>query len=239
MNRRRNVLLSLLAAILSGLLVYGIGWMQTKEQERKGMVNVVVPNRFIGAGERLKLSDLSYKPVPGNMVTKEMLTRKETAEGMETLIPLGQGEPLYDWKVSRYTLQPGPAESTFQIPKSYIRSISNGIRAGDKVVLYLSGAEPRRLFEQTVKVASVKSSSNVEIDDKEDPNLLALADGDKEKMYASRRDANGMIDYINLNLTEEQWLEVDAACKDGTQQLVIAYSPETMQADGLGEENGP
>jgi len=111
-----------------------------------------------------------------------------------------------------------------------VLSVSNGIRAGDKVILYLTGEEiaSERLFEQPVTVASVKSSANIEIDDTTNPNLMSLASGDKEKMYASRRDANGMIDYINLNLQEEQWLELDSLCKAGKARIVIAYSSQSL-----------
>ncbi|MOA16710.1 hypothetical protein D3C78_1369380 [compost metagenome] len=47
-------------------------------------------------------------------------------------------------------------------------------------------------------------------------------------MYASRRDANGMIEYLNLNLTESQWLEIDGLCASGNLKLVVAYSPESL-----------
>src|SRR5690606_22891097 len=108
-------------------------------------------------------------------------------------------------------LQPGRSQSTFQVPKEYIRSISSGIRAGDLVMLYASGAEDEstRVFDEPVVVASVKTSGNVEIDNMDRPHLLSLAEGNKEEMYAARRDANGSIDVINLNLTEAEWLTID------------------------------
>lgn len=241
MNRRRNLFLTAAAALLALLLVYGIGEMQKVRLDRQTSESVVVPTRFIGAGETLAAGDLAYRLVPEGMYGEEVLGDIQAAVGMETIVPLGEGEPILVWKVDRYQLFPAESESTFQIPKEYIRSISNGIRAGDRVVLYLSGetAVSGRLFGETVKVASVKSSGNVEIDDMEDPHLLSLAEGDKERMYASRRDANGMIDYINLNLTEEQWLAIDTACKDGRNQIVIAYSPETMNAGAAKEAGNP
>ncbi|WP_424768835.1 SAF domain-containing protein [Paenibacillus sp. sgz302251] len=230
MNRRRNVFISLTAAMLSGCLVYGMYKLQRMEIEQQETVAVIVPKRFIAVGERLKETDLEYKMVPHAALMPEMIVDAKDAAGKETIIPLGRNEPILDWKVSRYYLQPKRTESTFQIPKEYIRSISNGIRAGDKVLLYVSGdASPsKRLFENLVTVASVKSSGNVEIDNIENPNLLSLAEGNKEQMYASRREANGMIDYLNLNLSETQWLEIDSLCKGGELKLVVAYSPQSL-----------
>lgn len=239
MNRRRNIVISLTAAMLSACLVYGMYELQRIQIERQETVAVLVPKRFIAAGERLQKSDLDYKMVPHAAFVPDMLIDADQAAGKETVIPLGKDEPILDWKVDRYYLQPKRSESTFQIPKEYIRSISNGIRAGDKVLLYASGegAPSERLFREAVTVASVKTSGNVEIDNVENPNLLSLADGNKEQMYASRREANGMIDYLNLNLSEAQWLQIDSLCKSGGLKLVVAYSPESLDLLD-GEEAG-
>lgn len=241
MNKRRNVLISLTAAVLSGCLVYGMYKLQRIQIEQQEMMAVLVPKRFIAAGVRLEERDLEVRLLPQSAVMPDMLTESGQAAGKETIIPLGQGEPILDWKVEQYYLQPRVYESTFQIPKEYIRSISNGIRAGDKVLLYASGdgATSKRLFEEAVVVASVKTSSNLEIDNADNPNLLSLAEGNKEQMYASRRDANGMIEYLNLNLTESQWLEIDSLCAGGDLKLVVAYSPESLNLQSFREVNEP
>ncbi|MFD0715960.1 SAF domain-containing protein [Paenibacillus sp. GCM10027626] len=230
MNRKRNLYISIAAASLSALLVYGLYVLQLRQIRFEETISVVVPKRFVAAGERLTADMLSRKQIARASYAPEMLDNPEVVIGMEAVVPLGSGEPLLDWKVDRYRLLPDRRQSTFQIPKPYVLSISNGIRAGDRVVLYVSGpeAESRRLFGEAVTVASVKTSANVEIDNVSNPNLLSLANGDREQMYASRRDANGMIDFINLNLTEEQWLQLDALCKEGESKLVIAYSPESL-----------
>ncbi|WP_336789273.1 SAF domain-containing protein [Paenibacillus sp. MMO-177] len=233
MNRRRNAGIGLLAALLSGVLVYGLFQLQRLQVTRGETVEVVVAKQFVEAGRRLTEADIAYKRIPREGYEQGMLVDAKQAVGLETVIPLGTNEPILGWKIDKYHLLPTGMESTFQIPRDYVRSISNGIRAGDKVTVYLSGEnEPsRRIFDSLVTVASVKSSSNVEIDNMKDPNLLSLAEGDKERMYASRRDANGMIEYINLNLTESQWLQIDGYCKDGLHKLVIAYSPESLQLE--------
>ncbi|MFC4777124.1 SAF domain-containing protein [Paenibacillus sp. GCM10023252] len=238
MNRRRQVLVSVTAAVMSGLLVYGIHKLQLMQMEKQEMVQIVVPKRFIAAGERLEAGDMELASIARGTLSPEMVTDPGKLQGLETVVPLGSGEPILNWKVEQYRLLPHSGESTFQIPKEYVLSVSNGIRAGDRVVLYVSGdgLTSSRMFQEVVTVASVKSSGNVEIDDPDNPNLLSLASGDKEKMYASRRDANGMIDYVNLNLTENQWLQIDSACKGGESKLVIAYSPESLEVAGSKEE---
>jgi hypothetical protein len=238
MYRRRNILISLTAAILSGLLVYAVYVLQLRQIDLQETKEVVVPLRFIPAGERLTAELLGAKAIPKGNYLPGMLTKASEAVGKETAVPLGSQEPILEWKIDEYRLLPGKTESTFQIPRDYVMSVSNGIRAGDRVLLYASGAgmESGKLFDELITVASVKTSGNQEIDDPKNPNLLSMANGDKASMYASRRDANGMIDYVNLNLTERQWLMIDRLCKNGTAKLVIAFSPRSFDIPAAAAE---
>jgi len=239
MSRKRNATVSVAAAVLAGVLAYGIYAVQLRQVQNKDTVRVVVPKRYIAAGERIAAGDLTYVQLARSSVNDEMVLNSSDADGWEAVMPLGAAEPLLRWKLDRYRLMPGQKENTFQIPRAYVLSVSNGIRAGDRVMLYVTGeaAASVRLFDEPVTVASVKSSANMEVDDAEHPNLLSRADGNKQQMYASRRDANAMIDYVNLNLTEEQWLRIDELCKRGG-RLVIAFSPESFDAVG-GKDGRP
>ncbi|MDF2816018.1 MAG: hypothetical protein K0Q81_2218 [Paenibacillus sp.] len=77
----------------------------------------------------------------------------------------------------------------------------------------------------------MKSSANVEVDNPKNPNLLSKIHSDTEKMYASRREANGTIDHINLNLTGEEWLTIDRMCKSKKAKLVIALTASYIKGD--------
>ncbi|MBO7747846.1 flagellar biosynthesis protein FlgA [Paenibacillus sp. MWE-103] len=241
MNRKRHLLLSVTAALLSGLLVYGVYMLQLRQVKFQETVNVVVPLRFVAAGERLAPDMLGQKQIAKASFTDDMAMSRDELAGMEVVVPLGANEPLLRWKVDKFRLLPSQSQSTFGIPRDYVLSVSNGIRAGDKVMVYVSGeaAGSERLFPEAVTVASVKTAGNVEIDDADNSSLLSMASGDKEAMYASRRDANGMIDYINLNLTEAEWLKLDSLCKGGQSKLVIAYSPESLDVGSPPAEGTP
>lgn len=240
MNRKRNLLISFTAALLAALLVYGVYRLQLKQIELQETVRVVVPKDFIRAGTMIEEGMLAYKPILLASYEENMFTDVSDVAGLESVVPLGTNEPILAWKVDKFHLLPSAGESTFQIPREYILSLSNGIRAGDKVNLYLSGSEVEsgRLFDREVVVASVKSSSNVEIDNPKSPNLLSRVNGDTEKMYASRREANGPIDQINLNLTEEQWLAIDRACRTKKAKLVIALSAASITDESVPAKKG-
>lgn len=241
MNRKRQAAISLSAAVLSGLLVYSIYALQLRQIQRQETVDVVAPRMFLPAGTTLTADMLEYRQWPKQAATDEMLADMRGVIGLESAAPLGRGEPLLRWKVDKYRLLPLQGEATFNIPREYVKSIGSGIRAGDRVAVYLSGEDDpsRRLFTQPIVVAAVKTASNLEIDDPENPNLLSMAQDNTEGMYASRRDANGTIDAINLNLTEQQWLVIDAACKNGKAKLVIAFDAAAFRVSGQDGEGNP
>lgn len=226
MKRRRHVLLGLISAVVACLLVYIVYVMQLKQLALQQHIDVVVPVQFVDAGQMLAEHLLTYKAIAVASFDERMFTKKEEVVGQETSIALGQGEPILDWKLNKFNLMPSYEQSTFQIPKDYILSISNGIRAGDRVRIYMSSEDglSRRLFAEEIVVASVKSAANSEVEDVSHSSLLAQVKGDEERLYASRRNANASIDTINLNLTEEQWLTIDQLCRNDNALLVIAFT---------------
>lgn len=229
MNRRKKLAGSLAAAMLAGLLVYGVYELQLRQIRLQESVDVVAARHFVPAGTVLEREHLKLVALPRSAVISGMMTSLEAAVGTENAIPLGTDEPLLQWKVARYPFLPKGGQSTFQVPKTYIKSISSGIRAGDEVFVYVSSeAASDKLFAEPVMVASVKTAANLEIDNPKQSNLLAMASSDQEGMYLSRREANGTIDAINLNLTELQWMALDEACRQGAAKLVIAYHASAL-----------
>ncbi|WJH37080.1 SAF domain-containing protein [Paenibacillus sp. CC-CFT747] len=237
MNRKRNLVISTGALLLAGLLVYGVYLLQIRQVELQQTVGVVVPKEFIKAGTLLTEDMLEVMPMVKGAYREQMAVRVEDLVGQENLVPLGGKEPVLLWKLDRFHLMPREGQATFQIPKDYILSLSGGIRAGDQVRLYLSGKEGAiRLFPHDITVASVKSAANVEVDDSKQSAMTSRFSGDAEKMYASRREANGAIDQINLNLTEEEWIRIDEACRSKQSKLVIAFSSASLPLPPKGVE---
>jgi len=225
MISKRRMLLSIIAALLSALAVYGLYYVQLERVQAEERVDVVVPVNWIDAGKAITAEQLAWLSIPMSLGSEDMVYRMEDIIGQEAVIPLGVDEPILLWKLNKYALHPHEGQATFQIPKDYIKSISNGIRAGDEVWIYVSSPDglSKRLFQEAIVVASVKTGANHEVDVPDDGDRNSIVRGNAEQMYASRRQANGMIEHINVNLTEEQWLQLDEMCRAGENKLVIAY----------------
>lgn len=233
MSRRRSLMYSAIAALLSLLLVYGVYTVLIRQVELQKTVQVVVPKNFIPAGALINREMLDFRTLAESGARNGMLTSMDQVIGQFSLIPLGANEPILDWKVDRFHLLPGPGQATFSVPKDYVLSVPGGIRAGDRITIYASGKSGTvRLLPHDVVVASVKSSANTEVDDPNQPNYLGKLHNDKEKMLASRRDANGSVDQLNLNLTEEEWQMIDEACGSGQNKLVVAFRAASILQEG-------
>ncbi|WP_438448579.1 flagellar biosynthesis protein FlgA [Gorillibacterium sp. sgz5001074] len=233
----RHLGISLAAALMAALLVYGVYELLIRQVELQETVQVVVPKRFIPTGATLREEMLEYRAVARGGMLEGMLTDLDQAVGQEAVVPLGTEEPVLSWKLDRFRLLPGPDEAVFPVPKEYLLSVPGSIRAGDLVVVYASGKLGTvRLLPEDIIVASVKSSANTEVDDPKQPHLAAKVANDQMAMYASRRDANGAVEQLNLNLTEEEWRILDEACRGKNNKLVIAMKGAS---GGMGRGDGP
>ncbi|GIQ71022.1 SAF domain-containing protein [Xylanibacillus composti] len=223
MNRRTSLLLSLLSACAAAVMVYGLYVWQLRELELQQQVTVVAPSRFLDAGEQLTEDAMTTVPMTASNVQDDMVTNAEEVLGLTALIPLGAGEPLRTWKLGEVRLLPTTEESVFQIPEDYVLSVSNDIRAGDKVSLYLSGTEhPRKLLTRDVVVASVKTAANREVT--EELPVEQRLGGNGERLYGRRQQASGTIAHINVLLREQEWEAIDRACGEQGGKLVIALA---------------
>jgi len=225
-SRKRSLWIGAVSALLAALLAYAVYELQLRQLEGRATLQIVVPTRFIDAGTIIEEGMVELRALDAGAYREGMLVRTRDAVGLETLVPLGAGEPVLDWKLDRLRLMPNAHQYTFQIPKSYILSISSGIRAGDQVLIFASGGEfgSGLLIREPITVASVKSAAYTEVDGTDNSALLSKARNDQERLYAARRDASAPIDHINLNLTEAQWLLLDEWCRDGGTKLVIAFA---------------
>src|SRR5690606_30850511 len=102
----RSMWLSLAAAVLSGALVYGLYDLQRLQVERQATVPVVVPKRFIAAGERIEAGDLERFNLPLDAYHADMAQQLADVAGKEAVVPLGRSEPILGWKLNEYGLQP-------------------------------------------------------------------------------------------------------------------------------------
>ncbi|MFD2672532.1 SAF domain-containing protein [Marinicrinis sediminis] len=225
MSKRQHLMIGIISALIAIGAACLLYWFQVRHMEMEEQMSVIVPKTFVDSGTRLTEEMLATKQIPKSAYHDDLIADKQEIIGLDTWIPLGEGEPILKWKLNLYHLFPAEGQATFQIPTDYICSVSNGIRAGDEVVLYISGGEEpsMRLFDESIVVASVRTGANQEVDHAEHSLAQAMADGNEQQLYAARREPNGHIEFINLNLTEEQWKQLDETCSSGERQLVIAY----------------
>lgn len=231
MLRFRRLLISLLAALAAAGLVYAVYMTLLHQVELQETTTVIVPGRFIQEGTVITEDLLTHRTVLKATVDSDMFIDADELIGRQTLIPLGEGEPVLRWKLSDLVLLPLEQESTFEVPKEYIRSISGGVREGDLVRIYVSGdGNERRLLLEDVRVASVRLSDDSRSRESSEPQGQA----DQHQRLLALRAAK-QVDRINLNLTEDQWLLLDRACTqpDGGKLVIALPGDQTVLSDLL------
>jgi hypothetical protein len=226
MRRSRAYLVIFVAAIVSAVLVVSLYQVQAASFKRQQKIIVVAPAKFIAVGQVVREEDVKRLVILKSAFMNGMVRSERAVVGKTAAVALGKNEPILDWKLGQDYSIPKPNEATFLIPRNYILSISNEIRAGDFVDVYASsfGGKSTRLFDGPVVVHAVKTSANQEVTDVPELPLASNFVSNRHALLASRKNASGSIEYVNLNLTESQWLLIDRQCKSGASKLVIAYA---------------
>lgn len=234
MRRGVTLILLVVAVCVSAILVVALYQLQEKYLNKKQEVRVIAPDQFIPIGHVLKREDLKFVAISHQDESIEMSRNLIPLVGQVAIVALGKDEPIRTWKLSANPIVPREHEATFQIPKSYLFSISNEIRSGDHVQVFVSSpnGSSELLFPQPVVVASVKTSNNQEVEDKVEAGLPNQFRSNDAAVARNRRNANGLIDYVNLNLTEFQWLAIDRLCKSGSARIALAFTNDNFHAKG-------
>jgi Flp pilus assembly protein CpaB len=99
---------SLTAAVLSGLLVYGVYLLQLRQVRLQETVDVVVPRQFVAMGTTLSREQLTKRSLPRGAVTEDMMTSVEEVDSSD-----------------RYTAAKSPARIPLDTDFTYSRGIWN------------------------------------------------------------------------------------------------------------------
>lgn len=234
MRRGVTLMLLVVAVCVSAILVVVLYQLQGNYLSKKQEMKVVAPVAFIPAGQVIREEDVRLVSIARRDFTKDMFRKWNSMIGQASIVALGKDEPILKWKLADNPIVPSENEATFQVPKSYLFSVSNEIRSGDQVYVYVSSPKghSQLLFPEPVVVASVKTANNQEVEDAIEASLPNQFRSNKDAISSNRRNANGLIDYVNLNLTKSQWLAIDSLCKSGTARIALAFTNFDVRKEG-------
>ena len=230
MGRRRTwiaIAISVTIAVLLVAVLFRVVQASVLKQQK---VWVLAPSHFLPVGHVITAQDVARIVVFRDSVTDETVRSKQALIGQMVAVAMGKHEPFVRWKVARNAAIPRGDERTFQIPKSYLFSVANELRAGDAVYVYVSSREgSKQLFEDPVRVHAVKTASNQEVTDLAQAPFSGAFQSNAQALATSRQNANGAIDSVNLNLRPNQWLQIDQLCKAGTAHIALAYTSSAVR----------
>lgn len=230
MGRRRTWIALAISVGLAVLLVTVLFHIVQASVLKQQKVWVLAPSHFLPVGHVITASDVTRIIVFRDGVTDEVARSKRALVGRMVAVAIGKHEPFLRWKVTRNAAMPRGEERTFQIPKSYLFSVANELRAGDAVYVYVSSRDgSKQLFPDPVRVHAVKTAANQEVTDLDGTPFSGAFQSNEQARMASRRNANGAIESVNLNLRAEQWLQIDQMCKEGAAHIALAYSSSKVR----------
>lgn len=230
MGRRRTLIALAISVVVAALLVAVLFRIVQASVLKQQKTWVLAPRHFLPVGHVISADDVTRVVVFRDSVTDRVVRSKQALVGRMVAVSMGKHEPILRWKVVRNAALPRGDERTFQIPKSYLFSVANELRAGDSVYVFVSAHEgSKQLFAKPVRVHAVKTAANQEVTDAGQSPFTDAFRGNAEALAVSRKNANGAIEAVNLNLRPEQWLEIDRLCKDGESRIALAYAATAVK----------
>lgn len=157
--RRRTrfyLLVSLLLAILFGLLVYDF-YTDREQIEPRDLIPVIFAARDLPAGASLEKNSLEVREVPRRSVPLEHFTFKEQVLGQKTLYPLAEGEVVLPGKLAgagggAVAKRCPPGKWCLSIPLEWFIAPPPDLAVGDTVEI--ASARPGLAPEQTGYLAT-------------------------------------------------------------------------------------
>ncbi|MBO8163918.1 MAG: hypothetical protein H0Z34_09420 [Brevibacillus sp.] len=138
LNKRTIGLLFALSSMLSGGALYlGYDYVkQTASEQQYTSVLAIKEGKLLMAYTPIVESDLTYKKIPVSQYVTGMLSDPEDVVGKTTWLPIGEGEPIFDWKLTDGKLLPKKDEARYEIPLTDFTPMSE-IRRGDFVKVWV------------------------------------------------------------------------------------------------------
>ncbi|WP_019123892.1 SAF domain-containing protein [Brevibacillus massiliensis] len=136
-KRTISILFFLSSALSAGAIYLGYDYVRTSAAEAQyTSVLAIKEGKLLQAYTPIIQSDLVYKKIPVNQYAKGMLVNPEDVIGKTTWLPIGEGEPIFDWKLTDGKLLPQKDEARYEIPLTDFTPMSE-IRRGDHVKVWV------------------------------------------------------------------------------------------------------
>jgi len=162
---------TLIAIILIIVSLAGMYYWESCGREAFLMSEVLVSASDIPAGKRIDLTDLSVNTLPSSTLPQNSLSINDAGSlvGMTAAVDIPGGIQL----ASSYFTSAGQSftrgQSIYVIPASWICEVSNSVRAGDEISIFLM---PEFRYLGCYRVAFAKDDSFDEIADEGAPEIL-------------------------------------------------------------------
>jgi hypothetical protein len=232
--------------------VYGyIHWMKTYEEEVTTTA-ILIAKQYIPAHTKIEGDMIEVVHLDFRLKRDDAWQRLEDVIGKETAIPIGTGEQFIKWKMDILKVAPNPGEQLFTFKTDSIAAVSNMIRRGDEVQIWLE-LDPNLLRSEWphvktsllpgamkvltgVKIAYVRDAQGQEVVNKDRglPSIIVSQSPADQIIHEQQRsEATGDIVSVTYVLTEMDYEKLLRAQRYGRLKMGFSYTfKEQIHAQG-------
>ncbi|WP_309122380.1 RcpC/CpaB family pilus assembly protein [Paenibacillus sp.] len=170
----RRWLVTGLGVLLMAASVYGFARYAEHAELDARTVEAIMPTRLIASGETVDASMVRRVRIAEAALAADALRDEADIIGRSAVAPIGPNETFASWKLADRQLTPGAGERYVSFPTDDVKNVSNMLRRGDLVDVWVEfdapatlGGVPRGALKviEGLRVASVRSTEGAEITD--------------------------------------------------------------------------
>jgi hypothetical protein len=176
---KRKWLAYLIGLMMIGFSLYFYYQFTDHYQAVKTTMHTLKPLRPLQAGEMITNENVQSVLIPITAHDPSAIIDMERIRGKKLMVPLSTGEEFAPWKLADVIAAPSPDQRYYSFKTDALQNVSNMIRRGDRVDVWVELDTPRRSVDEkggeqwigSVKllenllVADVKSAEGAEIVD--------------------------------------------------------------------------
>lgn len=222
--------------------VYGFVKFAERAETEAATADAIMPSRLIASGETIDASMLRTVRVAKAAIPADAVRDAEAVIGSTAVVPIGPNETIASWKLADRQLTPREGERYVSFPTDDVTNVSNMLRRGDRVDVWVEFDEPVLLngrlrgavkVAENVLVASVRTQDGTEVTDSRAYDAPFQSSG--KQMERVRSEASGKAGMNTFIMSEEVYDAFALASIAGKVKLVLPEPTEAAADAGAGD----
>lgn len=215
-------------AVTGGVFILGLVLLVTWDlylNPKLTEVRAVVASQPILANTTITAKDLTTETILRTDLVPQAISASSALVGKTATEHIGPGSQFAAYMISQHNLLPDGRYNTYVLPKAWMFAVPAIVRRGDHINIYTVASQALSQGTRSTVPVGRPLLSGVRVEyalDSSGQEVVNLNPNANATSAENRQNSTGTISELDVLLTKVQWQQVDQACTQHGQQLIIS-----------------